>query len=103
MAKRAVDFVVILEDGIRKRHYHESEKGNIIYYVVQLEARIKNKWKTVIRYDCAHGFSHIDQYDLKGKQLKTNLDLSFENSLKLADWDINENWEKYINLFLKSE
>ncbi|MEP7168330.1 MAG: hypothetical protein ABI855_03080 [Bacteroidota bacterium] len=102
MAKKIVDFVIILQDRIRKRHYHETEKGKVIYYVVQLETKINNKWKPVIRYDCAHGFSHLDKYNLNGRQYKTNLDLSFENALKLADWDINENREKYINSFLKS-
>lgn len=103
MAKKFVDFVVILEDGVRKRHYHEAERGKVIYYVVQLEIRNKNQWKTVIRYDCAHGFSHIDKYDNKGKQKKVHLELSFESALTLADWDINQNWEKHIMEFLKSD
>ena len=34
MAK-TVDFVVILDNGVRKRHYHETEKGKVIYFVVQ--------------------------------------------------------------------
>jgi hypothetical protein len=31
---KKVDFTVIIEDGGRKRHYHEIEKGKVIYFVV---------------------------------------------------------------------
>ena len=36
MAKVA-DFVVIFDDGVRKRHYHETEKGQVTYFAVQLD------------------------------------------------------------------
>ena len=39
MAK-VVDFIVILDDGVRKRHYHESEKGKITHFAVQLEVMV---------------------------------------------------------------
>ncbi len=55
------------------------------------------------RYDCSHGFSHIDTYDIKGNQKKTELNLSFESALSYADWDINENWLKYTQKFLRGE
>jgi hypothetical protein len=40
MAK-IVDFVVIFDDGVRKRHYHKTEKGKVISFVVQLEIEVK--------------------------------------------------------------
>lgn len=101
MAK-VVDFVVIFDDGIRKRHYHEAEKGKVTYFSVQLEIEVKkSEWKVAVRYDCSHAFAHVDKYDIKGKQTKRILNLSFEGALTYGDWDINENWMKYKEEFLK--
>ena len=103
MAKVA-DFVVIFDDGVRKRHYHETEKGQVTYFAVQLEIQVKRgEWKVVVRYDCSHGFPHVDKYDIKGKQTKRILNLSFETALTYGDWDINENWLKYKQEFLRGE
>jgi hypothetical protein len=100
MAK-AVDFVVIFEDGVRKRHYHETDRGRVLYFAVQLEVRVNEVWKTVVRYDCSHRFSHIDKYDIKGNKTKIPLDLSFESALTFGEWDIDENWSNYREEFLK--
>ncbi len=98
---KVVDFVVVFDDGVRKRHYHESEKGKIIYFAVQLEVEVKREWKAVVRYDCSHSFSHVDKFDLKGNKEKTPLSLSFESALTYGEWDINKNWLKYKEDFLK--
>ncbi|MBI5375311.1 MAG: hypothetical protein HZA77_07740 [Candidatus Schekmanbacteria bacterium] len=98
---RIVDFVVILDDGVRKRHYHETKEGRIAYFTVQLEIKVKNEWEPVIRYDCSHQFSHMDKYDIKGNKIKVILNLSFESALTYGDWDINENWVRYKEEFLK--
>jgi hypothetical protein len=100
MAK-VVDFTVILDEGVRKRHYHETEKSNVTYFAVQLEVKVKCEWEVVIRYDCSHRFSHVDKYDIKGNKTKITLNLNFESALTYGDWDINENWLKYKQEFLK--
>jgi len=100
MAK-VVDFLVVFGEGVRKRHYHETEKGKVTYFAVQLEVNVGGEWKVVVRYDCSHRFSHVDKYDIKGNKTKTALDLSFESALTYGDWDINENWLKYKDEFLK--
>ena len=56
-------------------------------------------WTVVVRYDCAHGFSHIDQYWRSGRKKKILLNLSFEKALVLADWDIKTSWQKYVKEF----
>ncbi len=43
----------------------------------------------------------MDKYDIKGKQTKKVLNLSFESVLTFGDWDINKNWLKYKQEFLK--
>ena len=96
-----VEFVVILDDGVRKRHQHRVEKGEVLSFAVQLKTLVKDTWKTVIRYDSSHDFAHIDLFTLSGKKKKVPLNLSFSSALTLADWDINENWEEYVRDFLK--
>jgi hypothetical protein len=98
---KIVEFIVILDDGVRKRHRHETNGGSVINFVVQLEIRIEQEWKVVIRYDCAHGYSHVDRYDKTEKQTKRPLNLQFESALTYGDWDINENWQYYRDDFLK--
>ena len=98
---KVVDFIVVFDEGVRKRHYHETQKGKVEYFAVQLEIRFGGDWKTVVRYDCSHRFSHMDKYDIKGNKTKTALNLSFESALTFGDWDINENWAKYKEEFLK--
>lgn len=41
--KKIVDFVVIFDESVRKRHYHETEKGKVVYFAVQLEIRVNNE------------------------------------------------------------
>ena len=48
-------------------------------------------WKEVIRYDCSHDYVHKDCYNKEGKSRKINLYLDYEDTLNLADDDINEN------------
>jgi len=95
------EYVILSGECARKRHFLKTEKGKIIYFVVQLEIEFENEWKPVVRYDCAHGFSHIDRYDKKGKKRKELLDLPFDEALTLADEDINTNWEDYKIKFLR--
>jgi hypothetical protein len=39
----------------------------------------------------------------KGKKTKKTLDLTFDSALTFGDWDINENWRKYRNAFLREK
>ncbi len=94
------EYVIPLGDGARKRHYHESEKGKVTAFVVQLEVFVNNQWREVIRYDSAHGFAHVDRYYLNGRKIKKKLDLDLSEALTLADEDIKENWKAYQRAFL---
>ena len=67
---------------------------------MQLEVAVKGEWKVVIRYNCSHGFSHMDKYDIKGNRTKKMLNLSFESALTFGDWDISKNWLKHKEEFL---
>lgn len=72
--------------------------------MVQLEIEVEDGvWKAVIRYDCAHDFSHCDRYNLKGDHDKEEIALDYTESLDLADRDINDNWDIYQERFLRGD
>ena len=50
-----------------------------------------------------HDFAHIDKYNINGKKKKEDICLPYEDSLTLADDDININWELYKEKFFKGE
>ncbi|GAG88382.1 unnamed protein product [marine sediment metagenome] len=95
------EYLILLDIDARKRHYHGTEAGKIIKFVVQLEVKSGGVWKEAIRYDCAHDYAHKDCYNVKGQCRKINLYLDYEDALTLADDDINENWEIYRERFLR--
>jgi len=97
------EYVIPLGENTRKRHYHETDKGNIIGFVVQMEVFVNGQWKIVIRYDSAHDFAHADQYYLNGRKVKKELNLKFSEALFLADEDIKENWKIYQKAFLEGK
>ncbi len=90
-----------LGENARKRHYHKTDKGKVIDFVVQMEVKVEGKWRTVIRYDCSHDFAHMDRYNIRGEKEKEEILLPYGESLTLADEDINLNWEFYKERFLK--
>jgi hypothetical protein len=90
-----------LGEDARKRHSHKTERGIVIDFMVQLEVRVRDTWRPVIRYDCAHDFSHIDRYNMDGTQEKEPLQLPYDDALTLADEDIDLNWETYKTRFLE--
>lgn len=94
-----VEYVVLLDEGVRKRHFHRSEKGEVEEFVVQLEVLRGNKWRPVIRYDCSHAYTHVDRYFPDGRKKKFSLGLGFNEALIFADEDVRENWGKYIEEF----
>ncbi len=95
-------YLIDLSEDVRKRHYHKASRGQIVDFVVQLEVRVGSEWKTVVRYDCSHGYAHRDRYNLKGEKRTDDLRfLSYNETLSLADRDINRNWEEYKERFLR--
>lgn len=66
-----------------------------------VELVIQNK--PAIRYDGAHGFAHIDCYNLKGEQKKERLNVSFSTTRTMGEQDMKLNWPVYRERFLKGE
>lgn len=100
MAEKA--YLIRLGEHVRKRHYHKTEKGQVIAFMVQLEIEVgEDLWRPALRYDCTHDFAHRDRYNLQGEQSKEELPLGYTEALDLADKDINDNWELYKQRFLR--
>ena len=98
------EYLIRLGERARKRHYHKTDKGQVVTFMVQLEVEAEDGlWKAVIRYDCAHDFAHRDRYNLKGDHDKEEIPLSYMDSLDLADKDINDNWDVYQERFLRGD
>jgi hypothetical protein len=87
----------------RIRHFHRTEKGRVVKFLIQLEVQIEGSWAGVVRYDTAHGYAHIDRFNLRGKKKKERLNLTFKEALTRAERDIKQNWLMYRERFLKGE
>ena len=87
----------------RIRHYHRSEGRRIVEFSLQLEVEVQGVWREVIRYDTAHGFAHIDRFNLRGKRRKESLPLEHAEALTRAERDLKQNWFTYRERFLRGE
>lgn len=87
----------------QKRHHHETQRGKVIRFMVQLEVFVQGTWKPVVRYDCAHGYAHCDRFNLRGEQRKESLPMSYAEALSFADDDLDDHWEEYRERFLRGE
>ena len=97
------EYLILLDVDVRKRHYHFTEAGKVVKFVVQLEVKWEGSWKPVLRYDCSHDYAHKDCYNLKGRSRKISLFMDYEDSLSFADDDINENWQVYRERVLRGD
>jgi hypothetical protein len=96
MAKKKEWTEVYVWDKVRTRIRIETEQGKIIDILVQLEINDEG-WKTVIRYNFAHGKPHRDLIPKKGKKEKTWLEgRTLEEILTYAEIDMRSNWKKYL-------
>ena len=95
-------YVFMLSDIDRKRHEHITEKDKVTGFVVQYETLFKGKWVPIVRYDTAHGYAHKDLLNPDGSKEKIFLgEADLNEVLTLADIDINENWERYKERYLR--
>ena len=99
---REVEYLLRLGPADRYRHKHIRERGNIVYFRVQLETMIGNKWYPVVRYDTSHGFAHRDLVNKKGDATKTPIFIhDYNDALTFAESDLKANWELYKQRFIK--
>lgn len=95
-------YTYLLTVNDRKRHEHVTEQGAVTQFTVQYETFVEGNWCPVIRYDTAHGFPHMDRIrpdDTVEKIPLLTKDLG--EALTFADQDIDENWARYKEAYLK--
>ena len=95
------EYVILVRLDTRIRHYHRTVGGEVVEFLVQLEIKVAGSWREAVRYDTAHGFTHIDRYNQKGEAKKEVLKLSYGEALTRAERDIKENWSSYRRRFLR--
>ena len=92
------EYVVYLND-IRQdqyRHFHRTERGQVIIFRIQYEAYIDDTWQAIVRYDTAHGFPHKDiLHPDETENKKTFPGYSNTEVLTFGQTDIRRNWKHY--------
>ncbi len=88
-----------LGEGVQKRHWHETDRGKVVGFAVQLELWFGDAWQPILRYDASHGFAHRDVYETPGRKRKERINLDLPEALTLADRDIDRNWERHVEAF----
>jgi len=102
LTMKTVAYEFLLSDADRKRHVHKTDRGKVISFTVQFEPLVNDKWLPVVRYDTAHGYAHKDILHPNGHKEKIDLgSLTLKEALVLADRNINENWPRYKQRFIK--
>jgi len=86
-------------DWIDIRVTKDLTKNEIVKFSVNLSSIISGDIYSIIRYDNAHGFTHIDRYGQTEKEVIENK--SKEQIMKLARTDISNNWKKYRKIVEK--
>lgn len=98
-------FEVSYDSDNRRRVLFTKNRGRIVEFVVQFETFVDGRWKSVVRYDSSHGFPHRDLYDRRGRKVKAHEALkscsTAEEALTFALQDINQNWQRYLDRFLR--
>ena len=95
---RTVEFRRLLDYGNALRVMFETERGQIIRFVVQLECQFveEDEWLPVVRYDTAHGYFHRDVLHPHRKEEKTRMPVQdYNEALTLAMDDLVEKRFEY--------
>jgi len=101
--KREIEYSIRLSARDRYRHKHIRERGRIVYFSVQFETSIEEKWYAVARYDTSHGYAHRDLLNKNGETItKTPIFVrDYNDALTFAESDLRANWMIYKERFLR--
>jgi hypothetical protein len=80
-----------------------TERGVVKRFVVQYETIVEGKRRGVLRYDTAHGFARRDILDPAGRTVRwePTRDVDYATALTEAIDDLEANWERYREEFLR--
>jgi len=102
--------ILIVEGGDLIEFYQHVfyTRGSVTDFVYQLTIRPivsePRARKTIRRYDCAHGFPHVDVYNLAGEQIRKDVieTDSIDEASRLALQDILNHVERYVGEYRNS-
>ncbi len=95
---RTVEFRRLLDYDNALRVMFESDHGQIVRFVVQLECQIKEEgeWIPIVRYDTAHGYAHRDVLHPKRKEEKVKMSVQdYNEAFTIAMNDVVEKRYEY--------
>ena len=104
LERKGKEFLITLDlpgKIMRFRNIFRVHRFNVSSFVIQLEAfGVKpksNRWKAIIRYDCAHGYIHRDLIHSDGRKEKQRLKTQNpEESIRIALTDLKDNFKQWI-------
>ena len=100
--EQTTEYVIRLSPRDRYRHVHVRVGSRIVFFRLQLEILVGEKWMPVVRYDTAHGYAHRDLLDKRGHAIKTPLfNQDLNDALTFAENDLKTNWVSYRERFLE--
>ncbi|GJQ34956.1 MAG: hypothetical protein JETCAE01_09660 [Anaerolineaceae bacterium] len=88
---RTVEFRRLLDDENALRVRFETERGQILRFVIQLECLFSEdgEWTPIVRYDTAHGYAHRDVMHPSQKEEKTEMSVQdYNEAFNIAMDDI---------------
>jgi hypothetical protein len=98
------EYVYEFEDGVRLRGRFLRDHGQILEFLIQLEAAIGDVWMPVVRYDSAHGRPHRDRLDRWGREVEKHwLPGNNNDALTGGTADIKQNWKRYVAQFMEDK
>lgn len=95
---RTVEFRRLLDYDNALRVTFESERGQIVRFVVQLECQFMEDgdWVPVVRYDTAHGYAHRDIMRPTAKEEKSRMSVQdYNEAFTIAMDDVVEKRYEY--------
>ncbi len=70
MASHPTKYTLVPSEEDRISLEFKTEKNKVKYFVIQYYAQTPKGWRTIIRYDCAHGYLHTHIFGLSSKKAK---------------------------------
>ena len=100
MSEKEFTKAITVDGNDRLRVRIVTKKGSVTDVVDQYEARIKERWHPIVRYDCSHGFFHRDMLNFKAEGEKKIIPINnLKDALTYAEQDIMDRWEWYKERF----
>ena len=79
------------------------DKGKLLDLVIQYESKIDDRWHSIVRFDCSHGFFNRDVLNPNGAKEKFAIPMNnLKDAANYAEQDIKDHWNSYKERYLKN-